>query len=100
MAQISLRISDSLAEQAKSEARRRQLSLNGYLTAILTAATDPELEGSDFERLRERFRRAGLLEEGQPPAGGRPPRNDVDGARTRASRGSSLSDLVSDDRDR
>ena len=98
MAQISLRISDELAEDLKSEAKARELSLNGYLTLVLGVAIDPEMAGEEAERLRERFRRAGLLEEWPEPSGGRPSNQELEAARRRAGQGTPLSDLVSEGR--
>lgn len=99
MAQISLRISDELAEDLKSEARGRKLSLNGYLTMVLDAAVDPDMAGDEAERLRERFRRAGLLEEWPAPRGGRPPKQDVEAARQLAGQGTALSELITEGRE-
>jgi hypothetical protein len=101
MAQISLRISDELAEDIKSDARRRKLSVNGYITYILRSASDPEFGGSEAERVRERLRRAGLLEEwdGEPEI--EPPtQEEFEQARAAASKGKSLTDLLLEERGR
>ena len=70
--------------------------MNDYVTAVLDAATDPRLAGSDEERLRERLDQAGLLAE--PGAPRRPAREEAAAARRRAGQGTSLSQLVSEDR--
>lgn len=100
MAQISLRIPDQLAEDLKSEARTRSLSLNGYLTVVLKSVTDPDFEGSEAEQLRTRLRRAGLLEEWpNAPDVERPSREEFEKARARAGKGKSLSEYVVEGRD-
>ena len=70
--------------------------MNDYVTAVLDAATDPRLAGSDEERLRERLDQAGLLTE--PGAPRRQAREEAAAARRRAGQGTSLSQLVSEDR--
>lgn len=94
MAQISLRIPDELAKQAKVEARRQQTSLNSYITRVLTAATDPDTEASEVEVLRSRLRRAGLLAKLPAYQGKRPDPAELERARAAAGKGTSLSDLV------
>ena len=99
MAQISLRISDELAEDIKADAKARKLSVNGYLTYILKSASDPQFGGSEAERIRERLRRAGLLEEwpGEPDVE-RPDREEIARIRAKAGKGTALSDLVIEER--
>lgn len=99
MAQLSIRLDDALAAQLKAHAELRGQSVNGWVVAVLRAAVDPELAGSEAERTRERLRRAGLLVE---PARTHAPRAH-DPARIRAARraagaGRSLSEFVSDGR--
>ena len=74
-----------LVERVRRAARRQHRSMNDYVTAVLDAATNPRLAGSDAERLRERLDQAG-------------PREEAAGARSRAGAGTALSQLVSDDR--
>ena len=71
--------------------------MNDYMTAVLDAATNPHLAGTEAERLRERLGQAGLLTESAERRG-RPPGEEAAGARGRAGRGPALSQLVSDDR--
>ncbi len=99
MAQISLRISDELAEDVKADARRNKLSLNGYITQILKTASNPEFGGTEAERMRERFRRAGLLQEWPPFDGERPGREELEKARAEAGKGKALSEYVIEGRD-
>lgn len=71
--------------------------MNEFVTAVLDAATDPELAGSDAERLRERLERAGLLVPAAPPRR-RPHPERVEAARKKASGGTPLSRLVDEGR--
>jgi len=71
--------------------------MNDYVTAVLDAATNPRLTGSEAERLRERLDQAGLLAEpGERRR--RPPATEAAAARSRAGTGTALSQLVSQDR--
>jgi hypothetical protein len=97
MTQVTWRAPDQLVESVRQAAAREGYSLNEYLTRLARAATDPALAGSDLERLRERLALAGLL----APSGGRrrrPTASSVHRARTRAGRGTQLSELVADGR--
>ena len=86
-----------LIERVRRAARRQHRSMNDYVTAVLDAATNPRLAGSEAERLRERLDQAGLLAEpGEPRR--RPPREEAADARRRAGAGTALSQLVSEDR--
>jgi len=99
MAQFSLRIPDELAEDLKADARRQKLSVNGYITHILSSVSDPNYGGTEAERVRERLRRAGLLEElSDELEVERPAGEDFERARASAGKGKSLSDYVIDGR--
>ncbi len=67
--------------------------MNEYVTAVLDAATDPDLAGDEATSLRERLGAAGLLAVPGPPRT-RPAAADLARARTEASRGTPLSSLV------
>lgn len=71
--------------------------MNEFLTLVLDAATNPDLAGSDAERVRERLARAGLLAAPGVPRS-RPAPDEVARARAAAGRGTPLSDMVSQDR--
>ena len=86
-----------LIERVRRAARRQHRSMNDYVTAVLDAATNPRLAGTEVERLRERLDQAGLLTE-PSERHRRPPREEADGARRRACVGTALSQLVSEDR--
>jgi len=86
-----------LIERVRRAAGRQHRSMNDYVTAVLDAATNPGLAGSEAERLRERLDQAGLLAEpGERRR--RPPPEEAAGARKRAGVGTALSQLVSEDR--
>jgi hypothetical protein len=97
MAQLSLRLSDELADQVRSHASRAGRSTNAWIALVLAAAVDPDLAGTDAERSRERLARAGLL---APPRRGakRPDPSRVASARKAAGRGRELGSLVADER--
>jgi hypothetical protein len=56
---MSLRLPDELAAQVRAHAEGAGRSLNGWITAVLAAAVDPDLAGSEAEPTRERLARAG-----------------------------------------
>jgi len=93
MAQMSWRSSDELAERVRLAAKANGRSMNDYVTAVLDAATNPDLAGDQTEALRARLARAGLLvPAGRPRT--RPPRSEVERAGAAASRGTPVSSLV------
>jgi hypothetical protein len=97
MAQMTWRASDELMRRVRGTAQRQQRSMNDFVTAVLAAATDPDLGGTESERLRERLAAAGLL---APPGAPRrrPPQKDVAAALRAAGKGTSLVDLVREGR--
>ncbi|MPZ28061.1 MAG: transcriptional regulator [Micromonosporaceae bacterium] len=97
MTQVTWRAPDDVVERARQAAAHEGRSLNEYLTRLARAATDPELAGSDVERVRERLARAGLLVP-SGPAQRRPDPAAVARARRQAGRGTPLSDLVAEGR--
>ena len=81
------------------DATARDLSMNAFVTAVLRAVVDPDTAEPGITQLRERLVRAGLLaERARRPRGARPDPDAVAAARARASKGVSLSALVSADR--
>ncbi len=98
MTQVTLRVPDDLARQLKEAASARGRSLNRWATDVLSAAVDPDLAGDEAERLRERFRRAGLLASVSGPRHRRPPQAAVARARAAAGQGTSLAELVAEGR--
>jgi plasmid stability protein len=98
MAQLTVRIDDELAKHVKEHAAALGHSVNGWVTAVLSAAVDPELEGSEVERTRSRLARAGLIARPQGGSARRPDPARVAQARKAAGKGTPLSRLVSDGR--
>lgn len=94
MAQMTWRTSEELLERVRHQAQQHGHSLNEWVTMVLAAASDPNSAGTEGERVRERLRRAGLLDE--PVDGHRsgPGRARLAEARASAGRGTPLSELV------
>src|SRR3954453_3868587 len=93
MAQMSWRSTEELADRVRRAAKASGRSMNEYVTAVLDAATNPDLAGDEAASLRERLDRAGLLAPpGRPRA--RPAAADLARAGAAASKGASLSSLV------
>ena len=100
MQQISWRAPDELVVRVRHAAAGSGSSVNAWISRVLDAATNPELAGSDVDRLRERLARAGLLAEPSSLAPAeRPDPAEVAKARAKAGQGTSLSQLVIDGRD-
>jgi hypothetical protein len=97
MAQVTWRAPDELVDRVKRAAAERGRSVNDYLSTVLDAATDPSFAGDEAAVLRERLARAGLLAPSHAPRQ-RPPADQVAKARARAGRGTSLSEIVSQQR--
>jgi hypothetical protein len=94
MAQLTIRTTDELVEQIKRVAAGEGRSMNEWVVFVLRSAVDPDLAGSEAERVRERLRRAGLLSEWNEPPPPPPDPALLAKARRRAAKGTSLSDLV------
>lgn len=98
MANVTLRLDDETWTAVKDAAAREGQSANSYIVNALTALTDPQSAGGELERIRERLRRAGLLEEPSPTAKRRPDQAALRAARARAGRGTPLSEILERDR--
>lgn len=99
MAQLTVRIPPELAQELKGAAAERKMSLNGYVSAVLGAAVDPDLGETEADRLRGRLSRAGLLDddnEDNPAV--RPDHEALVRARAAAGQGRQLSEFVSEGR--
>jgi hypothetical protein len=92
---MTWRSTDELMRRVRSAAARRGSSLNEYVSAVLDAATNPELEGTEAERLRERLAQVELLVQPRAARPSRPSEEAVTRARAAAGRGTPLSQLVS-----
>jgi hypothetical protein len=93
MGQMTWRMSDQLLGRVRKAAKREGRSMNDFVTAVLEAATNPELAGDERERLRERLAAAGLLVPPGPPRE-RPDAAAVAKARREAGRGTPLREYV------
>jgi hypothetical protein len=71
--------------------------MNDYVSAVLAAATDPSLGGTEAERVRERLAIAGLLAPAGEPRR-RPSAKEVAAARRAAGKGTPLRELVREGR--
>ena len=71
--------------------------MNDFVTRVLDAATNPDLNTNEADRVRERLARAGLLVSGATPRT-RPAGEHLAAARAAAGTGTLLSDLVGDGR--
>jgi hypothetical protein len=97
MGQMTWRGQDELLERVRRAAERLGRSMNDYVTAVLDAATNPDLADDEAARLRERLARAGLLAPSTSQRR-RPAPKQVAQARARAGRGTPLSELVEEGR--
>lgn len=98
MQQVTWRAPDELLQRVRAVAARQGYSVNEFLTRVLDAATDPDLAGTEAERVRERLGQAGLLVL-PTPVSHRPDPQLVAEAGRRAGRGTSLADIISHDRE-
>ncbi|MGI8492378.1 MAG: transcriptional regulator [Acidimicrobiales bacterium] len=90
---MTIRVSEELLGRVRATAAGHGRSMNDYVSAVLGAATDPDLAGDEAARVRERLAQAGLLVVTNP-RGRRPPTRRVTEARAAAGRGTPLSQLV------
>lgn len=97
MGQMTWRADDDLLERVRATAEATGRSLNAYVTAVLDAATNPDLVDDEATRVRERLATAGILAPRGTPKR-RPGRAAVTKARRAAGSGTSLSEIVSSDR--
>jgi hypothetical protein len=97
MSQVTWRAEDELVRRVKCTAERRGMSTNEYLTRVLRAATDPDLEGDEAQAVRAKLAQAGLLDSSGTPRE-RPDREAFERARQAAAGGTTLQDLVSEGR--
>lgn len=94
---MTWRSSEELLERVRRHAAAQGRSLNDWVTSVLDAATDPELAGTEAERVRERLARAGLLAPTGPNCRSPNPER-VRQARAAAGRGTALSGIVTAER--
>lgn len=94
MAQVTWRTSGPLIERVQNLAAAQGVSMNEFLTRVLTIATDSDEADPLAVRLRDRLRAAGVLAEGTAMAG-RPGERELAQAKAAAGTGVALSDVVS-----
>lgn len=101
MSQLTIRVPEELVARLRDASAARGQSMNGWISAILAAAVDPETATDEGTRVRERLARAGLLArslEPMPTTTPRPDKSTLDRARAAAARGRSLAELVTEGR--
>ncbi len=99
MHQFSVRLSDRDASAVKRLAQARGRSVNQTFEDLVIAATDPERAGSIDAALRERLASADLIWDASSLGPAVPPSDArLAAARAAAGRGTSLSDVVSEQR--
>lgn len=95
MAQLTIRTDEELVARVRAAAKATGVSMNTYVSRVLDAATNPDYASSHRERLYERLREAGLVEDTRKPDIAAPSSDSLAGAREAAGRGTQLSELVS-----
>ncbi len=98
MAQLTVRAPEDLVDRVRLSAAAAGQSMNEFVVVVLDAATDPNLAGSQAERIRQRLAQAGLLEPFLADAAEPPGHETVRQAGLRAATGRSLADLVHEGR--
>lgn len=95
---MTWRTDEELMRRVRCSAERRGVSLNEYVTRVMSAATDPDLEDDEAKAVRAKLAQAGLLDVSGTPRT-RPSREAVEEARRAAGGGTSLEDLVAEGRE-
>ena len=98
MSQLTIRCDEDLKSIVAATARAQGRSLNDYVCTVLAAATNPNLAGTEVERIRERLAKAGVLAELPRRDVPGPSRDAVVAAGRRAAQGRLLSEIISEDR--
>jgi hypothetical protein len=98
MAQLKIRTADELVRRVREAAATRGTSMNAFVEQILDTATNPDLVENDSERIRERLRAAGILQQDNRVAPAPPSEQRLDDACAAAGHGTPLSELVTADR--
>lgn len=95
---MTWRAEEELMRRVKCSAERRGVSLNEYVTRVMRAVTDPDLEDDEARVVRAKLAQAGLLDS-SGTSRSRPSREAVEKARRAASGGTSMEDLVAEGRE-
>ncbi len=99
MTQITVRADEPLAAAVRRRAADEGKSMNEAMLMLMRVYVDPDLAGTDAERIRERLKRAGLLASPVPVQAVAPDPAKLARARAAAGAGTALSTLVNADRD-
>ncbi|WP_308466066.1 hypothetical protein [Rathayibacter soli] len=94
MSQVTWRAPDALVKRVQHLAGAEGLSMNEFLTRVLTLASDADETDPLAVRLRNRLRSAGMLADGSTTAT-RPSADALARARAAAGAGIPLSEVVS-----
>jgi len=94
MAQLSIRLPDSLADDLRSKAQEWDRSVNALVVDAIEAMVDPANAADGPSELRERLRRAGLLHQPRRRRIEPPDRGELAAARREAGQGKPLSAYV------
>jgi len=98
VAQLTVRAPEDLVGRVRLAAAAVGQSMNEYVVVVLDAATDPNLAGSQVERIRQRLAQAGLLDVLPGEDGHRPTPEALRQAGQRAATGRSLAELIHEGR--
>jgi hypothetical protein len=99
MAQITIRADEPLADAVRKQAADDGKSMNEAMLMLMRVYVDPDLAGTDAERIRARLKRAGLLASPIPTQAVAPDPAKLARARAAAGAGTPLSAHVHADRD-
>ncbi|MGH2775041.1 MAG: transcriptional regulator [Actinomycetota bacterium] len=98
MGQVSWRVDDELLDAVRRAADAAGLSVNRFITETLRVATSEDEGASEAERMRHRLRAAGLLTSETRPRRLNLTEEQIKAMRAEASQGTSLTEIVLDDR--
>ena len=96
MGQVTWRAPDDLIRRAQSLAAADGISMNEFLSRVLTLATNSDEDDAPAVRLRNRLKAAGLLAGGDGAVPSRPSAEALTRARRAAGRGTSVAQVVSE----
>lgn len=94
MAQVTWRASEQLVERVQRLAQADGVSMNEFLTRVMTLVSDVDETQSAATQLRARLRACGLLAEPSAAAPARPAEDSLRTARAAAAQGTPLSEVV------
>ena len=98
MGQVSWRVDDELLQRVRHSAEAAGMSVNGYISRVLSLATSEDEESSEAQRMRQRLRVAGVLASDDRPGVRRVGDDELARLRRLAGHGTPLSDIVISDR--